>query len=490
MRRYHYNCFSAQAASMKRVLLTVHKFFPEHKAGTEVLTLKVAHELIKRSYEVQIVTANPPDQDARHAEGPESSDYVYENIPVHMIGESLRLKDATFDHEFRHPAIAEHFSKVLDKFSPDILHIFHAQNLSSSIIDTAISKDIPVVCSTTDFWFVCPIVQLKKPDGSVCRGPSALAGNCLTCYTPNLLPPKSEFLEAFSKKYQSIAPALESAPGLVKDFVQDSLYSSYIASKLPSAVSATMRRPAILKEAANKTKAIMVPTQLMRDIFVENGIKPELIKHVPFGIDSSPLIPFQKKTIAEHLRIGFIGTLFEHKGPDLLIKAAQSLPSDAKFELQVYGDLNQFPEYGKQLQSILESNPAHREKIHFAGTFPNDRLGPVLQNMDVLVVPSRWYENTPLVIQSALASKTPLIVTNLGGMAELVRHNFNGLLFELNNVNSLAEQLQRCLDEKDLLQTLADNIAPERTVPEMVDDIEKVYADALSTRKTRDTIAT
>ncbi|MBX9686174.1 MAG: glycosyltransferase, partial [Candidatus Obscuribacterales bacterium] len=99
------------------------------------------------------------------------------------------------------------------------------------------------------------------------------------------------------------------------------------------------------------------------------------------------------------------------------------------------------------------------------------------------VVPSRWYENTPLVIQSALASKTPLIVTNLGGMAELVRHGFNGLLFELNNVKSLTEQLTRLLDEPELLAQMRENIPPERSIPQMVDDIESVYLEALSEAK-------
>ena len=474
---------------MKRVLLTVHKFFPEHKAGTEVLTLKVAQELKKRSYDVLVVTASPPDQDARYASGAEYTEYVYDGIPVHSIGESLRLKDYTYDHEFQHPAIAEHFAGIIDKFKPDLLHIFHAQNLSSSIIDKAIDKQLPVVCSATDFWFVCPIVQLKKPDGAVCRGPNAIASNCLTCYTPHLLPPKTEFLEALKNKYSGLAAPLDGSPELVRRFVEGSLFNAYTASKIPSAAASTMKRPGILRDAANKTQAIMVPTQLMFDIFVENGINAELIRHVPFGIDSSPLIPFQRKTESDVLRIGFIGTLFEHKGPDLLIKAAQALAADAKFELKLYGDLNQFPDYGKKLEELANGTAQNRDKISFPGSFPNKDLGTVLQNMDVLVVPSRWYENTPLVIQSALASKTPLIVTNLGGMAELIRHEFNGLLFELNNVNSLREQLQRLLDEKDLLATLRENIAPERSMPQMVDDIEKVYGEALLSKKTRDTIA-
>ena len=77
-------------------------------------------------------------------------------------------------------------------------------------------------------------------------------------------------------------------------------------------------------------------------------------------------------------------------------------------ELLIYGDPKQFPEYGRK---ALEHGPPDRwpnsGKIQFKGTFPNGQLGGVLQNLDVLVVPSRWYENTPLVMwkQSALATK-------------------------------------------------------------------------------------
>lgn len=474
---------------MKRVLLTVHKFFPEHKAGTEVLTLKVAQELMRRSYEVLVLTASPPDTDARHAVGEKSSEYVYENVQVHSIGESLRLEGYTFEHEFKHPAIGAHFAGLLDKFKPDLVHVFHAQNLSSSIIDVAVERGLPVVCSTTDFWFVCPIVQLKKPDGSVCRGPSVLASNCLSCYTPHLIPPKSELMEKLKEKFPALKAPLDSGPVPLRRVLEGSLMAAYISAKAPDAIAATVNRPNVLREAANKTKAIMVPTQLMRDIFVENGIRPDLIHHVPFGIDSAPLIPFQRKTESENLRFGFIGTLFEHKGPDLLIKAFQTLPKDCKAELKIYGDLNQFTDYSKTLEKLRDADPQSRDKISFEGTFPNSKLGEILQNMDVLVVPSRWYENTPLVIQSALATKTPLIVTNLGGMAELIRHGYNGFVFELNNVNSLAEQMQRLLNEPQLLESMKDNIAPERTIPQMVDDIESVYKGALNSGKTRDTIA-
>ncbi len=479
-----------EIASMRRVLLTVHKFFPEHRAGTEVLTLKVAQELQRRSYEVLIVTANPPDTDARHATGEETSEYVYEGLNIYVLGEALRLKGYSFEHEYMHPLIGKHFQEIIKSFKPDLIHIFHAQNLSASIIEAAELEKKPLVISATDFWFVCPIVQLKKPDGSVCRGPGPLAANCLSCYTPHLIPPEKQLVEKLKLKMPFLKAPLEQSPKPIARLLANSLRNAYVCAKAPDAIAATVNRPQVLKEAANKSKAIMVPTQLMRDIFVENGIRADLIRHVSFGIDSSPLIPYQKKTESKNLRFGFIGTLFEHKGPDLLIKAFQTLPQDSLAELKIYGDLNQFPEYGKMLEELVKANPAKREKISFLGTFANEKLGEVLQNLDVLVVPSRWYENTPLVIQSALASKTPLIVTNLGGMAELVRHRYNGLVFELNNVNSLAEQMKTLLADRELLASMIENIAPERTIPQMVDEIESVYEEALSQKQDRDTIAT
>lgn len=458
---------------MKRVLLTVHKFFPEHRAGTEVLTLKVAQELQRRGLEVRVITADPPDTDARHADGPDFAEYDYEGIAVKVFREPLRLRDFTFQHEYMHPGMAAAFANELDDFKPDLLHIFHAQNLSAAIIDVAKARGIPVVCSTTDFWFVCPIVQLKLPDGSVCRGPDAGANNCLNCYTPRLFPPSSEFAEALDKKLNGTISAL---PEPVRRLAVGAAFHLYKAKKRPSAVAATVARPAVLRDAANCTDAIMVPTKLMYDIFVENGINPQLLHQVGFGIDTAPLEPFQQKTASDALRIGFIGTLFEHKGVDLLIEAFQRLPDGANAVLKIYGDPTQFPEYVAELKALAGRPFANSANIEFCGSFPNARLGEVLQNLDVLVVPSRWYENTPLVIQSALATKTPLVATDLGGLSELIHEGRNGLLFPLNDALALRNQLLRLLVDRSFLDELRNNIAPERTVSDMVDDIQSIYS--------------
>lgn len=452
---------------MRKVLLTTHKFFPAHRAGTEVLTLKIAQELKRRRYEVLVLTGNPPDVDARRRPGADTSDYEFEGVPVHVVEEPLRLRNYQFSYEYRHPLVALHFKEILQRFKPDLLQIIHAQNLSGSIIEEARKQGVPVVFYATDFWFVCPIVQLKRPDGSVCRGPGPMALKCLDCYTPKLFPPVGEFQEAIAERFPKIQGLSAAATG--------ALFGAYCASKAPGALRATLERPRALRDIANQMQSILVPTKLLRDVFVENGIREELIRHVPFGIEAESLIPFQKKSESITLRFAFIGTIFEHKGLDLLIKAFLNLPQDAEAELIIYGDTQQFPEYGNKMVALADDGSANSKKIRFAGTFPQSSFGEVLSNLDVLVVPSRWYENTPLVIQSALATRTPLIATDLGGMAELIHHDVNGLLFKLNDHESLRQQLLKVLNDRSLIEKYRSSIKPERSVQQMVDEIEETY---------------
>lgn len=461
---------------MARVLITVHKFFPEHRAGTEVLTLKIAQELIARGHEILVVTANPPDTDARFREGEEIVRYEHEGIKVISFEEPLRLRGYQFSHEYRHPRMREEFGKVIDEFKPELVHVMHAQNLSGSIIEEAKSRSLPVILSPTDFWFICPIVQLKRPDGKVCEGPGPGARNCFTCYTPELLPPEPEFREALSLRFPKV---VGDKTALTAKASSRLLYYAYIASKLPKAIKATSERPSALRDIANSADAITVPTKLMKRLFAKNGIKDELIHHVPFGIDTSQLVGWCDKPPSSVLRIGFIGTLFEHKGVDILIRAFQSLREPQKAVLKIYGSPTQFPEYFKTLKDLAESDSKTRDLMSFMGTFPNAEFGKVLSELDVLVIPSRWYENTPLVMQSALATKTPLIATNLGGMSELIDHDKNGLLFELNDHNDLCKQLEKLIDRPETLQSFINNIEPQRTVKDMVDDLERLYTVGL-----------
>ncbi len=451
---------------MARILLALHKFFPDHRAGTEVLTLKIAHELQRRNHEILVVTANPPDVDAGYREGDEFKDYQFEGINVHSLEEPLRLKGNKYSHEYLNPIIGEHFGSVLDDFKPDVVHVLHAQNLSASIIEQSKKRGLRVILSPTDFWYICPIVQLKRSDGTICRGPGPGAKNCLTCYTGELIPKRDQFKKALSQRISAVGKL---------PLAGDLLYPLYALYKFGPAAASTCNRPAVLRNIVNQADAITVPTKLMKGLLSENGIDEKLIHHVPFGIDTTELESFDWKSPSEILRIGFIGTIYEHKGVDILIKAFQRIQDPGKACLKIYGDMSQFPQYSQTLRELVESDATTKARISFLGTFPNQALGEKLTEIDTLVVPSRWYENTPLVMQSALTTRTPLIATNLGGMAELIKDGENGFLFELNNYAELATKLQKLIDDKDMLSRFREKIGKQKTIKEMVDELIGLY---------------
>jgi glycosyltransferase involved in cell wall biosynthesis len=92
-------------------------------------------------------------------------------------------------------------------------------------------------------------------------------------------------------------------------------------------------------------------------------------------------------------------------------------------------------------------------------------------------VPSRWPENSPNVILEAQAIGIPVIASNLGGIPEMVAHDRNGLLFAADDAADLARQLQRLVDEPDLLPRLQKHAIPVESVNAELDRLCELYTE-------------
>ena len=155
-----------------------------------------------------------------------------------------------------------------------------------------------------------------------------------------------------------------------------------------------------------------------------------------------------------------------------MLAASRKLTNHSRpFEVILHGDASGGSHYVRRLLSIARHEPA----IKFAGPYPNRSVGQVLGGLDVIVVPSVWYENRPTVIVEAHATRTPVIAAQLGGMAELIKHDENGLLFKAGDVESLAAHLQRLLDEPALLPRLRSAIQPVPDVEEETARLVSLY---------------
>ena len=108
-------------------------------------------------------------------------------------------------------------------------------------------------------------------------------------------------------------------------------------------------------------------------------------------------------------------------------------------------------------------------------------LEKVLSEIDVVVVPSIWYENAPLTINEAFTASVPVITSNIGGMKELVRDGENGLLFEVGDSNDLTTKMQMIIDDPELLNKLQKGIKIKSVTPidEHVRTIRELYRGLL-----------
>ena len=127
--------------------------------------------------------------------------------------------------------------------------------------------------------------------------------------------------------------------------------------------------------------------------------------------------------------------------------------------------------------TALEQKAARDPRIVFHGRFAHERLPEILNTLDYVVVPSVWYENSPMAILEAYAAHIPVISADQGGMAELVNHGQDGLLFRMGDAGDLARALQRIVDEPELNARLQQGarMRSVRTVEEEMHQLLSIY---------------
>jgi glycosyltransferase involved in cell wall biosynthesis len=438
-----------------RVLFAAHQFFPEHYAGVETVTLSLAREFRARGHKPYVL-APKRSIPVNDIEPGEVEDYEFAGVPVRRVGRPKEGLSRPYRLDYENGVMAQRTREYMLEVEPDIVHAEHFQGLSASAIPAIKELGVPLVYTATDFWTFCPVVDLRRHDGVMCRGPEI--SHCTRCIA-------SRYPGTRMKRAVDLTPpaALKAAGALSGTGL------SKLSRQLRQ-VGALKERPEYIREKMKLVDHIIAYTHLMRELLLANGIGAGKIEVSHYGIDTSG-IERKDEPFALPLRVGFVGTLAPHKGCDILIKAFKDLQPGLEATLDIYGNLQRFKPFVEELRALAGND----ERIDFAGPFSREEVGDVLSSMDLLVVPSRWYENGPGVIFEAFAAGVPVVATDLGGMSEFVRHEENGLLFGLEDASGLARQLRRLIEEPGLLDRLRAGIGPVKTVQDNVDELEALY---------------
>ncbi len=341
-------------------------------------------------------------------------------------------------NHFRHSQpdgriVFEHFRQLLENFRPTAIHFHHYVHLGLELIREARkhNPDVCILLTLHEFLAICNAQgQMLKTNGRLCNKAAPL--DCHECF-PGISPQDFFMRELFVKSFLS----------LVDHFISPSqfLCDRYIAWGLP-------------------------PEKI---IVLENGQPPRSAEASRSAED-----PGAQQQGLER-RFAVLGQLSRLKGTLVLLDAIRLLPKSVreKARFEIHGSMQHAHEdfkldFAKGLLGLEDS-------VRLCGPYLPEHATQILRRNGWLIVPSIWWENSPLVIQEAFAAGRPVLCSNIGGMAEKVVDGVSGLHFRVNNPGDLAARIEQCVAQPELWTALRGKLPKPETVEEVVDKLMVLY---------------
>ena len=321
---------------------------------------------------------------------------------------------------------------LINTFEPDVIHFQHILGFGVNLV-TEIKRLFPhIKCFLTlhDYALLCNNHgTLFRTDGNLCTSISSIACfNCLPMYS-------------------------------ITDYEK--------------------RKLDLLSHLVN-FNAVICPSKFLQSKLATWSNSAINIIHIKNAVMSTPRKrgELARRRGMTHLEIGFIGQLSPLKGILTLLRACLILNEDPqcrdKFTLRCYGanqnHLN--TPFDRELQVAFAKCAGF---VVACELVDHESIASKYSALDVIVVPSIWYENSPLVIQEALQSGVPVVCSDIGGMAEFVNHQVNGLHFVTGNSLSLASQLKSLILNKDLLERLTCSSSVSYSFTDHVQELITLY---------------
>ena len=429
------------------VLLVVHGVPPAACGGTETYVADLAQALARRPGVRVTVLAREGDPlrpelaVRRDTRGP------VDLVLVNNTYQACR----SFEETYRNPALRAAIAPLLDEIRPDVAHVHHLTGLSTELLEEFAARGIPIVATLNDYWLICHRGQLLDDRGRRCEGPGA--GGCGSCIPAAALASPSAWRAG---RWMRGIPALRTAAALIER-------AANAAPSRHRRMEASRDRAAHVREMCSHVDLFLAPSKTLLERYVAFGIPPAKLEWIDQGIDLAPFVarPPVPGARTGPLRVGFAGSLIPSKAPDVLLEAVARLPAGS-VSLQLVGSAARY--HGSDLYMRTLDRSLSRAPVSALGPVPHARMGERFDRLDVIVVPSIWIENAPFVIREAFASGVPVVASDLGGMAEMVRDGVDGLLFPAGDARGLASQLARLRDEPGLLQALRRGIRPMMSI--------------------------
>lgn len=337
------------------------------------------------------------------------------------------------------------FQSVLETYKPDLVHFHHYLHLGLELFRQVKnnSPQTPIVLTLHEYCAICHNhgQMVTAQDRSLCT--EATPQRCHTCF-PEYSAQAFFLRERFIKSHFA----------LVDQFISPSqfLADRYISWGLPES-------------------RFRVIENMLAESRSQNPLDRE---------QNEPLSASRKA------RLGFFGQINGFKGVDLLLDALELLPASVQEQIQLDINGSGLSRQPVKLRRKIErAVKRHREIVQLRGPYLQRELDALMAATDWVVVPSIWWENSPVVILEARKNGVPVLCSDIGGMAEKVEPGKTGLHFMARRVESLAEKLTWIVENRDKRAEFARNIRANYNAESSINDHLDVYDRLLNRVKTK-----
>jgi glycosyltransferase involved in cell wall biosynthesis len=446
-----------------RVLLTGTSYFPEFSAGTEVYMRYVSRYLLELGDAVRIACGGNDYQGTPAEPKWSHHNFEFEGIPVTRLVRNASQVSLDDSYSRNDPERHAQWETLFNEFAPELVFtVGRGPALMGDVELIAKSAGVPVVATLIHPDQVCPKGPRLDAWGNGCvRG---LASEiCCACVVRS------------RSGVPGLHLALKAIPvGTAERWLPQRGTAGRLrtALQLPRMVDGFLNYWQELRESVS---LFVAHSEAAVELLLANGVPAARIRLSAPGLE-----PRQAATKARHisrpLKFAFVGRLCGEKGVRTLVKAWQSLGREVEAELHFWGNPQTGePDVIKAIENLAASDP----RVIFHGPFERAQTDTVYDSMDLLVVPSEWFDNCPFVISEAFAAGVPVVGTDFGGIRTMIQHEVNGLLFPMRDARALANILARLAAAPESVQVLVSNLRPPRDAREHVRELRNIFEDAV-----------
>ena len=405
-----------------RILHVLHQYLPEHVGGSELYTQWLSRAHAAQGHRVSVFHR-------RDTEGRGLAHRREQGVDIWSAGRGRLGHVRRLASNFHEPELCRDFERVLDSARPDVVHVQHLMGLPLELPRLIRGRGIPYAVTLLDFWWVCVNAQaLTRGGRQVCDGPSLGFLNCARC-------------------------------GLARD--------PRVLPLLPALAGVLALRNRRLRGVLSSAGRLIAPTGFVRRWYAARGVPADRIDVIPLALETTPRIEGADRTADGPLRFAYIGALSEQKGVHVILEAFAGLRGEA--ELWIGGDERFEPEYVARLKALAGPH------VRFLGALSRERVWEIMAKVDVMLVPSVWYETFCLSVSEAFVAGLPVLASDLGALADRVRHETDGLLLPVGDVPAWREAMQALVDNPEAVERLGAEVRPPVTLERVAEQVERVY---------------